>query len=105
MVINHSFFGVPFFLLDHISALYSAGFAFFISILMNIRNKESARRNLTGSLVCSLFTLAIAASIEFLGVPDNAVAIIGASIGLLGVEFLKERVTAVTGFRHSGKTK
>jgi lambda family phage holin len=77
----------------YLPAFYAAGAAFSISVLMSLYDGKSLLQTATGSLACGILTLAVAGSLEFFGFPDNTVTFIGASIGFMGAEKIRDKLT------------
>ncbi|KFB99467.1 hypothetical protein GTGU_04124 [Trabulsiella guamensis ATCC 49490] len=87
----------------YLPALYAACAAVSISALMSIYDGKSLVQTITGSIACGIMTLAIAGSLEFLGFPANAVTFLGASIGFLGAEKVRNKVTSFIEGREKGQ--
>lgn len=86
----------------YLPTLYAAGAAFSISALMSLYDGKSLLQTATGSLACGILTLAVAGSLEFFGFPANAVTFIGASIGFMGAEKVRDKVTGIIESRTRG---
>lgn len=76
----------------YLPTLYAAGAALSISALMSLYDGESLLKTATGSLVCGIVTLAVAGSLEWLGLSPNAVTFVGASIGFMGADKVRNKV-------------
>ncbi len=72
--------------------LYAAGAALSISTLMSLYDGQSILKTATGSLVCGIVTLSIAGSLKYFGLPSNAVTFVGASIGFMGADKIRNKV-------------
>ena len=70
----------------YLPTLFAAGAALSISALMSLYDGQSL-------LVCGIVTLAVAGSLEYLGLPSNAVTFVGASIGFMGADKVRNKVT------------
>ncbi|TLU70424.1 holin [Enterobacter sp. MF024] len=79
-------------LVNYLPTFYAAGAALSISALMSLYDGQSLIKTATGSLACGILTLAVAGSLEFFGLPGSAVTFIGASIGFMGAEKLRDKV-------------
>lgn len=77
---------------EHSSTMFATVSAVSISLLMGVHDERTWQKNISGSLTCGVLTLAITGSLEFFGLPDNAVTFIGAAIGLIGVEIFREKI-------------
>jgi hypothetical protein len=55
----------------YLPTLFAAGAALSISALMSLYDGQSLLKTATGSLVCGIVTLAVAGSLEYLGLPSN----------------------------------
>lgn len=78
--------------ISYLPALYASAASFFISVLMSIYDGKITLQTITGSLACGIFTLAISGCLGFFGLPDNAVTFVGASIGFMGVDKIRNKV-------------
>lgn len=89
-------------LAGYLPTLYAAGAALSISALMSLYDGQSLVKTATGSLVCGIVTLAVAGSLEYLGLPSNAVTFVGASIGFMGADKVRNKVTGLIETRTRG---
>lgn len=64
--------------------------AFFISLLFGIRDGYEWGKILTGAFICGLFSLAIASSLEYFGMPGNSVTFFGSAIGFIGADRIRD---------------
>ena len=64
----------------YLPTLFAAGAALSISALMSLYDGQSLLKTATGSL-------------EYLGLPSNAVTFVGASIGFMGADQVRNKVT------------
>lgn len=83
------------FAIEYSSAIFSTISAVIISFLMGVHDEKRTYRNVSGSIACGFLTLAITGYLEFFGLPDNAVTFLGAAIGLIGVEKIREKINFV----------
>ena len=83
----------------YLPTLYAAGAALSISALMSLYDGQSMLKTATGSLVCGIVTLAVAGSLEYLGLPSTFV---GASIGFMGADKVRNKVTGFIETRIGG---
>ncbi|EOT5250023.1 phage holin, lambda family [Enterobacter roggenkampii] len=86
----------------YLPTLYAAGAALSISALMSIYDGQSIVKTATGSLVCGIVTLAVAGSLEYFGLPSNAAIFVGASIGLMGADKVRSKVSGLFDARFGG---
>lgn len=88
---------------DFLPSLYAAAAAGSISALMSIYDGKSVVKTVTGALSCGILTLAIAGSLELFGLPGNSVTFVGATIGFVGAEKLRDKVLALFNRRTDGR--
>lgn len=60
-------------LFDHLPTVYAAGAAVSISALMSLYDGRTLVQTVTGSLACGVLAMAVAGSLRFFGVPEDAV--------------------------------
>lgn len=89
---------------SYLPAFYAAGASLSISVLMGIYDGNSFLKMFTGSMACAIFTLAISGCLGFFGLPDNAVTFVGATIGMAGVDKIRDRIFAFLDIK-IGKTE
>ena len=87
---------------DLLPALYAAGAAFSISALMSIYDGKPIAKTATGALSCGILTLAIAGSLELFDLPENSVTFIGAAVGFIGAEKVRNKILSLFERRISG---
>lgn len=87
----------------YLPTLFAAGAALSISALMSLYDGQSLLKTATGSLVCGIVTLAVAGSLEYLGLPSNAVTFVGAAIGFMGADKVRNKVTGFIETRIGGE--
>jgi lambda family phage holin len=80
---------------DFLPSLYAATAAGSISALMSIYDGKSVVKTVTGALSCGILTLSIAGSLELFGLPGNSVTFVGATIGFVGAEKVRDKVLAL----------
>nr|WP_152851958.1 phage holin family protein [Escherichia coli] len=78
--------------------VYAAGAAVSISALMSLYDGRTLVQTVTGSLACGVLAMAVAGSLRFFGVPEDAVTFFGASIGFMGAEKARDKIIAA--FNH-----
>lgn len=83
-------------------SICAAGLAFGISYLMGVRDGQTHKKTIIGSIVCGLFTLAIGSSLELLGLSGNSVLLAGGCIGFYGADRLREKVISFGDKRTGG---
>ena len=81
-------------LFDHLPTVYAVGAAVSISALMSLYDGRTLIQTVTGSLACGVLAMAVAGSLRFFGVPEDAVTFIGAAIGFMGAEKARDKVIA-----------
>ncbi|CAU97979.1 hypothetical protein EC55989_2111 [Escherichia coli 55989] len=81
-------------LFDHLPTVYAVGAAVSISALMSLYDGRTLVQTVTGSLACGVLAMAVAGSLRFFGFPEDAVTFIGASIGFMGAEKVRDKVIA-----------
>lgn len=74
-------------------AICAAIMSLSISALMSLYDGQSMLKTATSSLVCSIVMLAIAAFLEYLSLPSNAVTFVGVAIGFMGADKIHHKVT------------
>lgn len=89
---------------EFLPSLYAAGAACGISALMSIYDGKSIAKTITGALSCGILTLTIAGSLEFFGLPSNSVTFVGAAIGFVGAEKVRDKIAAMFDRKTSGNT-
>lgn len=89
---------------DYLPSLYAACAAGSISALMSIYDGKSVVKTVTGALSCGILTLAIAGSLELFGLPGNSVTFIGASIGFVGAERVRDKILKLLDRRTGGES-
>jgi lambda family phage holin len=82
-------------LMDNWPAVYGALLALAIAFLRITYAGGRGRRRLIESLLCGLITLAAATGTTLLGVPYEASPFIGGMVGLLGMDFIRDRAKTV----------
>nr|WP_214675547.1 phage holin family protein [Escherichia coli] len=85
--------------------VYAVGAAVSISALMSLYDGRTLVQTITGSLACGVLAMAVAGSLRFFGVPEDAVTFIGASIGFMGAEKVRDKVTAFFNRRHGERNE
>ncbi|WP_459381150.1 phage holin family protein, partial [Escherichia coli] len=82
-------------LFDHLPTVYAVGAAVSISALMSLYDGRTLVQTVTGSLACGVLAMAVAGSLRFFGIPEDAVTFFGASIGFMGAEKARDKVIAI----------
>lgn len=86
-------------LFDHLPTVYAVGAAVGISALLSLYDGRTLVQTITGSLACGVLTMAVAGSLRFFGIPEDAVTFVGACIGFMGAEKIRDKVSdKVTAF-------
>ncbi|MFC0139748.1 phage holin, lambda family [Erwinia mallotivora] len=88
----------------YLPTLFSALSALCIAFFMGVYDRRKPWEIIAGPFVCAIFTLAISGSLEYLGLPDNAVNLVGGIIGFIGVDKLRYLVEGKL-FNRFGVTK
>lgn len=84
---------------DYLPTLLPGGTALIISALIDIRGKKPAVYTLTGALICGCVAVTLAALTEHFGLPTNSGAFMGAVIGFVGADRLRDIALAVVARR------
>lgn len=87
---------------EFLPSLYASGAATLISALMSVYDGKPVIKTVTGALSCGILTLAIAGSLELFGLPGNSVTFVGASIGFVGAERIRDKVISLFDRRTGG---
>jgi len=90
---------------EFLPSLYAAGAAFSISALMSIYDGKSIAKTATGALACGILTLAVAGSLELFGLPGNSVTFVGAAVGFVGAEKVRDKIISLFDRRTGGKNE
>ncbi|HAX5207832.1 TPA: holin [Escherichia coli] len=80
---------------SHLPTVYSVAAAISISILMSLHDGRTLIQTITGSLACGILAMVVAGSLRFFGVSEDAVTFIGAAIGFMGAEKVRDKVTTI----------
>lgn len=75
---------------EYLPSLYAGISALGVSALMDIRAGKPKLYMVTGSLICGIVAVALAALLNYLGLPNNAGAFVGAVIGFVGADKLRD---------------
>lgn len=75
--------------IDYLPTIFSALSALSIAFFMGVYDGKKITEIISGPFVCAIFTMAISGSLEHLGLPDNAVNLVGGVIGFIGVDKLR----------------
>jgi len=78
----------------YLPSIFSGGTALIISALMDIRAKKPFLYTFTGALICGVVALALSALLEHFGLPENSGAFVGAVIGFVGADRLRDMALA-----------
>jgi lambda family phage holin len=70
-----------------------------ISALIDIRAGKPKLYTATGVLICGIFALAVSALLEYLGLPANSGAFVGALVGFVGADRLRDMALATVARR------
>ncbi|MCU5774720.1 phage holin, lambda family [Erwiniaceae bacterium BAC15a-03b] len=88
-------------------SLYAGLSALCISALIDVRAGKSRLFTATGAMICGIFALTISASLEYFGLPASSGAFVGALVGFVGADRLRNIAVAViarrAGIDNSGK--
>mgnify|MGYP005983334451 CR=1 FL=1 len=80
---------------DFLPSLYAAAAAGSISALMGLYDGRSVKQTVTGALACGILTLTIASSLSLFGLPENSVTFVGATIGFVGAEKVRDKLQQI----------
>ncbi|WP_233268402.1 phage holin, lambda family [Pantoea sp. BAV 3049] len=90
-------------ILEYLPAVFSALSSMLIAFFMGIYDSKPIWKIVSGPFICGIFTLAISGSLEHLGLPENAVNLIGGIIGFVGVEKIRELIEGKLSKRLGGE--
>ncbi|EIQ8250236.1 phage holin, lambda family [Citrobacter freundii] len=74
----------------YLPSVYAGLCALGISALIDIRAGKPKLYTATGALICGIFALAVSALLEYLGLPANSGAFVGALVGFVGADRLRD---------------
>jgi lambda family phage holin len=93
----------------YLPSVYAGLCALGISALIDIRAGKPKLYTATGALICGIFALAVSALLEYLGLPANSGAFVGALVGFVGADRLRDMALAIVarraGVNDTGETK
>ena len=78
----------------YLPSILTGGTALIISALMDIRAQKPILYTFTGALICGVVALALSALLEHFGLPENSGAFVGAVIGFVGADRLRDMALA-----------
>ena len=70
-----------------------------VSLRRDIRAGKPKLYTATGALICGIFALAVSALLEYLGLPANSGAFVGALVGFVGADRLRDMALAIVARR------
>lgn len=83
----------------YLPSVYAGLCALGISALIDIRAGKPKLYTATGALICGIFALAVSALLEYLGMPANSGAFVGALVGFVGADRLRDMALAIVARR------
>ncbi|MEH5217034.1 phage holin, lambda family [Enterobacter hormaechei] len=83
----------------YLPSIYAGLCALGISALIDIRAGKPKLYTATGALICGIFALAVSALLEYLGLPANSGAFVGALVGFVGADRLRDMALAIVARR------
>lgn len=83
----------------YMPSVYAGLCALGISALIDIRAGKPKLYTATGALICGIFALAVSALLEYLGLPANSGAFVGALVGFVGADRLRDMALAIVARR------
>ena len=89
----------------YLPSVYAGLCALGISALIDIRAGKPKLYTATGALICGIFALAISALLEYLGLPANSGAFVGALVGFVGADGLRSMALAIVSRRAGVNTE
>ncbi|WP_447870264.1 phage holin family protein [Serratia fonticola] len=89
----------------YLPSIYAGLVALGISALVDIRAGKPKLYTITGAFICGLFALAISAMLEYFGLPSNSGAFVGAIIGFVGADGLRDLALGVAMRRAGSKDR
>lgn len=84
---------------EYLPSVFSGTTAVVISMLIDIRGRKPKLYTATGGAICGVAALALSAVLEHFGLPENAGAFVGAIIGFVGADRLRDTAVAVVARR------
>ncbi|KAB8307561.1 phage holin, lambda family [Erwinia endophytica] len=79
-------------ILAYLPTLFSALSSMLIAFFLGIYDGKPIWKIVSEPFICGIFTLAISGSLEYLGLPDTAVNLMGGIIGFVGVAKIRELI-------------
>lgn len=83
----------------YLPSVYAGLCALGISALIDIRAGKPKLYTATGALICGIFALAVSALLEYLGLPANSGAFVGALVGFVGADRLRDMALTIVARR------
>ncbi|SAI93429.1 phage holin family protein [Enterobacter hormaechei] len=83
----------------YLPSVYAGLCALGISALIDIRAGKPKLYTATGALICGVFALAVSALLEYLELPANSGAFVGALVGFVGADRLRDMALAIVARR------
>lgn len=83
--------------------IFSVGAALSTSALMSLYDGKSILKAITGSIACGIVAITVADSLEYLNIPTDAITFVGAAIGFMGAEKVREKIICIIDKRFRGK--
>lgn len=83
----------------YLPSVYAGLCALGISALIDIRAGKPKLYTATGALICGIFALSVSALLEYLGLPANSGAFVGALVGFVGADRLRDMALAIVARR------
>lgn len=83
----------------YLPSVYAGLCALGISALIDIRAGKPKLYTATGALICGIFALAVSALLEYTGLPANSGAFVGALVGFVGADRLRDMALAIVARR------
>lgn len=83
----------------YLPSVYAGICALGISALIDIRAGKPKLYTATGALICGIFALAVSALLEYLGLPANSGAFVGALVGFVGADRLRDMALVIVARR------
>ena len=83
----------------YLPSVYAGLCALGISALIDIRAGKPKLYTATGALICGIFALAVSALLEYLGLPAISGAFVGALVGFVGADRLRDMALAIVARR------
>ncbi|AGN86513.1 MULTISPECIES: phage holin family protein [Enterobacteriaceae] len=84
----------------HLPIIYAVLAAVSLSSLMSLYDGQPVVKTVTGALACGVMTAVLATSLDFFGLPITSATLVGASVGFMGAEKIRDKITSFVDSRN-----